>query len=59
LAFAQRDLINNRFEPSVKRGSDSIVWDEALKYEIESGNKSKEKNPFFWAPFILIGYGGM
>ena len=59
LALAQRDLINNSFEDSVKRGAGDIVWDEALKYEIESGNKSKEKNPFFWAPFILIGYGGL
>jgi len=58
LTLAQRDLINNNFEASVKRGASTVVWDKALKYEIESGNKSKEKNPFFWAPFILIGYGG-
>jgi CHAT domain-containing protein len=61
LTLAQRDLINNNFEPSIKRGASSVnvVWDKALKYEIESGNKSKEKNPFSWAPFILIGYGGL
>jgi CHAT domain-containing protein/Tfp pilus assembly protein PilF len=57
LTLAQRDLINNNFEASVRRGANTVVWDEALKFEIESGNKSKEKNPFFWAPFILIGYG--
>jgi CHAT domain-containing protein len=61
LTMAQRDLINNNFEPSVKRGASTstVVWDKVLKYEIESGNKSKEKNPFFWAPFILVGYGGL
>ena len=59
LTFAQRDLINNNFEVSVERGESDIVWDKTLKYEIESGNKSKAKNPFFWAPFILIGYGDL
>ena len=61
LALAQRDLINNNFEASIKRGASTVtvVWDKVLKYEIESGNKSKEKNPFYWAPFILIGYGGL
>jgi CHAT domain-containing protein/Tfp pilus assembly protein PilF len=58
LTLAQRDLINNNFEPSVNKGANTVVWDNVLKYEIESGNKAKEKNPFFWAPFILIGYGG-
>jgi CHAT domain-containing protein len=58
LTLAQRDLINNNFEASVERDASTVVWDKVLKYEIESGNKSKEKNPFFWAPFILIGYGG-
>jgi CHAT domain-containing protein len=59
LTLAQRDLINNNFETSIKRGGSTVVWNKVLKYEIESGNKSKEKNPFFWAPFILIGYGGL
>jgi CHAT domain-containing protein len=59
LTLAQRDLINNNFETSIKRGGSIVVWDKVLKHEIESGNKSKEKNPFFWAPFILIGYGGL
>ncbi|MFO7622434.1 MAG: CHAT domain-containing protein [Bacteroidales bacterium] len=61
LALAQRDLINNNFEATVRRGArtSTVVWDEALTYEIESGNKLKEKNPFYWAPFILIGYGGL
>jgi CHAT domain-containing protein len=58
LTLAQRDLINNNFEASIKRGASTVVWDKVLKYEIESGNRAKEKNPFFWAPFILIGYGG-
>lgn len=58
LAFAQRDLINNNFTPTVERGTNAVVWENALKYEIESGNKSKSGNPFYWAPFILIGYGG-
>jgi CHAT domain-containing protein len=59
LTLAQRDLINNSFEASITRGARtvSVAWDKALRYEIESGNKSKGKNPFFWAPFILIGYG--
>jgi CHAT domain-containing protein len=59
LTLAQRDLINNNFKASIERGSSPVVWDKDLRYEIESGNKSKEKNPFFWAPFILIGYGGL
>jgi len=59
LTLAQRDLINNNLEGSIKRGASTVVWDKVLKYEIESGNKSKGKNPFFWAPFILIGYGGI
>jgi CHAT domain-containing protein len=57
LASAQRDLINDNFRASVSRSAGDLVWDDALKFEIETGNKSKEKNPFFWAPFILIGYG--
>ena len=59
LTLAQRDLINNNFETSIKRGRSIVDWDKVLKYEIETGNKSKEKNPFFWAPFVLIGYGGI
>ncbi len=59
LTLAQRDLITNNFEALVKRDAIPVIWDKAFEYEIESGNKSKEKNPFFWAPFILIGYGGL
>lgn len=58
ITFAQRDLINNNFNTSVKRGTNAVVWDEALETEIRSGNKSKKRNPFFWAPFILVGFGG-
>lgn len=54
---AQRDLINNNIKASIERGESAIVWDKALNYEIESGNKAKAKNPFFWAPFVLIGFG--
>jgi CHAT domain-containing protein len=57
ISLAQRDLIKNNFNSSVKRGANNVVWDEALEFEINKGNKSKNKNPFFWAPFILIGYG--
>jgi len=58
LTYAQRDLLNSNFTSSVERGANQVVWENALKYEIESGNKSKARNPFFWAPFVLIGFGG-
>lgn len=58
LSYAQRDMMNCNFTPSVERGANHLVWEDALKYEIESGNKTKARNPFFWAPFVLIGFGG-
>jgi CHAT domain-containing protein len=58
LTYAQRDLLNHNFTPSVERGANHVTWENALKYEIESGNKTKARNPFFWAPFVLIGFGG-
>jgi len=58
LTYAQRDLLNHNFTPSVERGANHVKWENALKYEIESGNKTKARNPFFWAPFVLIGFGG-
>lgn len=59
LSLAQRDLIKNNFTKSVKRGQTSTVnWHKALAYEINKGNKAKKANPYYWAPFILIGFGG-
>ena len=54
LSQAQRDLINNNFNPRASRVMQSIEWHSNMSDVVNSKEK-KFASPYFWAPFIIIG----
>jgi CHAT domain-containing protein len=57
LTLAQRDLLNRNFTSSQSRGFVDVELDESISKAVESKTKSLARNPYYWAPFILIGNG--
>jgi CHAT domain-containing protein len=56
LTFAQRDIIQRNFSDE-HFGTRGIEIDEPIKQAINSHNNATSRNPYYWAPFILIGNG--
>ena len=56
LSMAQRDLLDQDFSGAGSRSLRSVQWDNRIQSVI-SEKPEKNKNPYFWAPFILIGNG--
>jgi len=58
IAYAQRDFIQRNFTNTKTRGLKEVVLERPIKTSIISTNTAlSAHNPFFWAPFILIGNG--
>lgn len=57
LTRAQRDLIQRNFRTSANRGLREIKFDESLRQLVSDRNNDSSRNPYYWAPFILIGNG--
>ena len=57
LSLAQRDLIQRNFSPTGNRGLENITLAESLKQVTINRNNSSSRNPYYWAPFIIIGNG--
>ena len=57
LTAAQRDLITRQFDATkVKvRGLKDVVMDESIMKTLQGQQARSLRNPFYWAPFILIG----
>jgi CHAT domain-containing protein len=55
LAFAQRSLYEKNFRLSSVRGVVNVQWNKEIINKINSGSQEMKSNPFFWAPFIIIG----
>lgn len=59
LALAQRDLIQR----NIKAGNNGGIMDTEMSREmmttITTRNHETLKNPFYWAPFVLIGNGAI
>ncbi|MCZ6899455.1 MAG: CHAT domain-containing protein, partial [Bacteroidetes bacterium] len=59
LTLAQRDVMKNDFGSSRQRGLKQIDWHQNLTTAIKSATPGKSRNPYFWAPFVLIGNGNI
>lgn len=59
ITFAQRDLIQRNFKASQGRGLREIDLEPQIRSVINSKTSSGARNPYFWAPFILIGNGAI
>ena len=55
LSFAQRDFIQRSIWSSNK-GLRPIEWDRELQSQVEQKGNEVYQNPYYWAPFVLIGY---
>lgn len=59
LTFAQRDLIQRNFTASGVRGIREIQYDASIQQVFTEQSRGLSRNPYFWAPFVLIGNGGV
>jgi CHAT domain-containing protein len=59
LTFAQRDLINRNFKSSQSRGLPEVEWNPEIQKSVQSKSAVTARNPYFWAPFVLIGNGSL
>ena len=59
LSRAQRDLLNDSFTASSGRGLRSVKWNADVNSRLQGKNDTQSKNPYYWAPFILIGNGNI
>jgi CHAT domain-containing protein len=57
ITFAQRDLINLNFTASRARGMVEVDLQPEITKAIKQKTSKMARNPYFWAPFILIGNG--
>jgi CHAT domain-containing protein/lipopolysaccharide biosynthesis regulator YciM len=57
LTFAQRDLIQRNFTGQRSRGLKEIEYDEEISQVAHLRGNASSRSPYYWAPFILIGYG--
>ena len=55
LTFAQRDMIQRKFIGGQARGLKHIELAESIQRAIN--NDETAHNPYYWAPFVLIGNG--
>jgi CHAT domain-containing protein len=59
LALAQRDLIQRGIKTENKRGAVDEEMSREMMIAITTRNNETLKNPFYWAPFVLIGNGAI
>ena len=59
LSQAQRDLLNENFTASAGRGLRSVKWNADVQNRLQKYSDTQSKNPYYWAPFILIGNGNI
>jgi CHAT domain-containing protein/Tfp pilus assembly protein PilF len=59
ITYAQRDLIQRNFTASQGRGIREIALEPQIKSVINAKSSSAARNPYFWAPFVLIGNGAI
>jgi len=57
LTFAQRDIIQRSFKPSLDRSLKKVEISEPVLHAITLHSESASKNPYYWAPFVFIGNG--
>jgi CHAT domain-containing protein len=59
ISRAQRDLLQNDFMASAGRGLRSVTWDPDIQSRLQNRKPLQSRNPYYWAPFILIGNGNV
>ncbi|MFC2124347.1 CHAT domain-containing protein [Bacteroidota bacterium] len=57
LSSAQRDIINNSFEVAGISEMQNVSWDRSLIPTVRNKKDIQHRNPYFWAPFVVIGDG--
>ena len=59
LALAQRDLIQRNIKGGNKSGIMDTEMSRDMMIAVTTRNHETLKNPFYWAPFVLIGNGAI
>ena len=57
LTFAQRDLLNQKTVTGTARGMMELTVDARVQAAVRSKGSEIVQNPYYWAPFVLIGNG--
>jgi CHAT domain-containing protein len=55
LAYAQRDLIKQNLEGLKSRGIKSVEMAAHINETITNRSPEQARNPYYWAPFVVIG----
>jgi len=55
LAYAQRDLLNQNLVASGSRSVKTVEMDKKIETIIQGRDKVTSRDPYFWAPFVVIG----
>jgi CHAT domain-containing protein/tetratricopeptide (TPR) repeat protein len=57
LTFAQRDLLQHKVEHIELHGDQPVVIDGRIQEAVSGKSLEMVKNPYYWAPFVVIGNG--
>ena len=57
LTWAQRDIIQRNFSATKSRGLKNVELTESVQEAVNRRNNNSSRDPYYWAPFVIIGNG--